>query len=83
MISQKTMQCRKVRRILQYNVPNKLLSPKKFAHHVLLLFYTFRYDKELLKSFPSMYWDKLQEEEVQDVVNMNKIKSEPYGHLVD
>ena len=30
-----------------------------------------------------MYQNKLQEEGVQDVVNMNKVKSEPFGDLVD
>ena len=42
MVSEETMRCRKVRRILRYQVPNKLLCPEKFAHHVLLLFYSFR-----------------------------------------
>ena len=30
-----------------------------------------------------MYQNKLQEEGVQNVVNVNKIKFEPYGGLVD
>ena len=29
------MRSRKVRRILRYRVPNKLLAPEKFSHHVL------------------------------------------------
>ena len=64
-------------------VPNKLSCPEKFAHHVLLLFYTFRHKKELLSGFPLMYENKLQEDGVQDVVNKNKRKLEPYGDLVD
>ena len=47
MISGERMQCFKVRRILRYHVPNKILLPEKFAHHVLLLFYPFRDEKEL------------------------------------
>ena len=62
---------------------NKLLSPEKFAQHVLLLFYPFRDEKELLSGFPPLYQNKLQEQGVQDVVNTNKIKFEPYGDLVD
>ena len=42
MISGETMLCPKVRRILWYYVPNKILSLEKFAHSVLLLFYQFR-----------------------------------------
>ena len=39
--------------------------------------------KKTLTRFPSMYQNKLQEEGVQDVVNMNIVKSEPFGDLVD
>ena len=78
------MRYRKVRTVLQYHVPNKLLSPEKFAHHVLLLFYPFRDEKELLSGFPPLYQNKLQEQGVQDVVNTNKIKFvEPHGDFTD
>ena len=77
------MRCRKVRRFLRYHVPNKLSLPEKFAHHVLLLFYPFRDEKELLSGFPPLYQNKLQEQGFLDVVNMNKIKFELYGDLVD
>ena len=50
---------------------------------MLLLFYPFRDRKDLLSGLPSMYQNKLQEEGVQNVVNVNKIKFEPYGGLVD
>ena len=61
-ISGDKIRCRKVRRILRYHVPNKILSPEKFAHHVLLLFYPFRDEKELSSGFPPFYQNKLQEE---------------------
>ena len=51
MTSGETMGCRKGRRILRYHVPNKLLSPEKFAHHVLLLFYPFRIKKNCYQAF--------------------------------
>ena len=59
-ISGETKRGRKVRRILRYHVSNKLLSPEKFADHVLLLFYQFRDEKELLSGFPPLYQNKLQ-----------------------
>ena len=37
-ISEDTIQCRKVRQILRYHVPNEHLSLEKFVHHMLLLF---------------------------------------------
>ena len=56
---------------------------EKFAHHVLLLFYPFRDEKELLSGLPPLYQNKLQEQGVQGIENINKIKFEPYGNLVD
>ena len=54
-------------------MPNKFLSPEKFTHHVVLLFCPFRDEKELLTGFPPMY-QKMREEGVQDVLNINKIR---------
>ena len=76
------MQCCKIRRILRYHVPNKNLSSENYAH-VLLLFYPLGGKKELLSGFPPLHQNKLQEQGLQDVVNANKIKFEPYGGLVD
>ena len=59
MISGETMRCRKLWRILRYHVPNKLLSPEKFAHHVMLLFFPFRDGKQLLSSCPPLYQNKM------------------------
>ena len=64
MISGETMHCRKVRRILPHHVPNRLLSPEKFAHQVMLLFFPFRDENRLLSGFPPLYQNKLQEQEV-------------------
>ena len=71
------MHYRKVQRILQYNKPNKLLSPEKFAHDVMLLFFPFRDEKQLLSAYPPMHQTKLQEQGVQDVVNRDKMKFVP------
>ena len=59
MISRETMQHHKVRRILRYHVANKLLCPEKLAHHVLLLFYILKDEKELLPVFQRIYQNKL------------------------
>ena len=61
----------------------QLQTPEKFAPHVLLLFYLFRNEKDLLPGCPPLFKNSLQEQGVQAVVNMNKIKFEPYGDLVD
>ena len=77
------MRCHKVRGTLRYHVPSKLLSPKKFVHHVLLLFYPLRHEKELLSDFLPMHQNKLPGENVRDVINIKKKKFEPYGNLLD
>ena len=55
MISGETMRCQKVRRILICHVSDKLLSPEKFAHHVMLLFFPFRDEKQLLSGCSPLY----------------------------
>ena len=47
MILRETIQYHKVRQILQYHVPNKLLFPEKCSHHLLHIFY--RGEKEYIK----------------------------------
>ena len=39
----------------------KLSSPEKFVHRLLLLFYPFRDEEELLSGFPTWYQNKLPE----------------------
>ena len=73
MISREGMRCRNVRRILQYHVPNKILYPEKSSDHVLLLFYPFRDEKELLLGLPPLHQNKSQEQRVQDIENINKL----------
>ena len=61
---------------------NKLLATEKFSHHVLILFYPFRDEKEWLSSFQPLYQSKLRKQGVQAVENMNKIKFQLYGDLM-
>ena len=83
MISRETMRCRKVKRIFPFHVSNKLLSPEIFAHHILLLFYPLRGEKEILSGFPPIYQNKLHEKGAKDVKNISKMKVQQHGDLVD
>ena len=68
------------------DVTNTNVIARKISLQMLLLFQPFRDEKELLSRFPPAYQNKLQEEEeeeVQEVVNINRIKFEPNGDLVD
>ena len=82
MKSQK-IRCRKVRRILRYHEPNKVLQLEKYAHHFLVLFYPPRDEQELLLGYPPLYQNKPLEPGVQNVVKSNKIKFKPYGDSAD
>ena len=73
----------KVRGILWYHEPNNSLYPGKYAHHLLILFYPFWDEKDLLSGCLPLYQNKLLEPGVQTVANSNKIKFEPFGNLVD
>ena len=44
----------------------------------MLLIFPFREEKQLLSGCPSLYQNKLHDQGVQDVVNRNKMKFEPY-----
>ena len=61
-ISGKTMRCQKAKWILQYYVPN-YLSPEKFAHHGMVLFFPFRYEKQLLSGYLPMYQSNCKNKE--------------------
>ena len=50
---------------------------------MLLLFYSFREEKQFLSGFSLLYQNKMQEQGVQDVVNIKKIKFESNSALVD
>ena len=63
MISGRKMRCRKMRRILRFHAPNNILYPVEFAHHVLLLFYPFRDEKELLSGLQPLHQNKLKSKE--------------------
>ena len=60
-----------------HHVRNKVLFPENFTYHMLLLFYPFRDENELLSSFPPMYQKKI------DFANINKIKFESCRDLID
>ena len=60
----------------------KNVTAEKITHYVLLLFYPLK-DEKVLSCFPSVYQNKLQEQGIQDIVNLSKIRGKPYNDLVD
>ena len=80
--SQTKVKCRKIRNIFWYHESNKIYDLEKYAQHLLLLFHPHRDEKKLFSGCPPLYQKKLQEFDVQNVVNSNKIKFKPYVDLV-
>ena len=81
MSSNKKLKCCKVPYVLKYYVPNKQTKPEEYAHHILFMYYPFR-DENDLKSNNS-YAEKLNQPNVLEVINLNRIKVEPYATLVE
>ena len=82
MISGERMRCPKVRRKLRYHVSKKFY----IQENLLIMYYfysTHSEMKELLSGLSLMYQNELQDQGVHNVLNINKIKFEPYGNLFD
>ena len=77
------MQCRCLKKILRYHTPNHVSYPESYAHHLLILFFPFRNESELLCLEQNNYSSKLNNPDVLQVVKDNKQKFEPCGNLVD
>ena len=81
MLSNEKLKCRKVLYVLKYYVPNKHTKREECAHHILFIYYSFR-DENDLKSNNS-YVEKLNQPNVLEVINLNRIKVESYATLVE
>ena len=57
--SKEKMRCRKVKKILRYHTPNPATDPEAYAHHLLILFFPFRKESELLCPANKTYISKL------------------------
>ena len=57
--------------------------PEKYAHHLLLLFYPFRSENELLGGTSHTYQGKIFEDGVTKTVHNNQQKFELYAELVN
>ena len=77
------MRCRNVKKVLRYHTPNINVNAEAYAHHLLMLFYPFRKESDLLFQRDQTYFSKLNECNVLKVVNQNKEIYEPWGDMVD
>ena len=81
MNSKEKLRCRRVRSVIRFFTPSAQKNPEGFAHHLLQSFYPFRSEEELAVN--GSYIQKLDEPNVKDTINQNKLIFEPEGQLVD
>ena len=74
--------CRKVPSVLQYHVPNINKRPEDYYHHMLVLFYPFCREEDLMCGNPPSYSGKFYNSNVLEILNHNQSLVEPYADLV-
>lgn len=75
------MKCRKVKAVIRYHTPNKTKEPERYFHHLLMLYYPWRNESDLMATDQS-YASKFNEPNVQEVVELNRSVFEPDADAV-
>ena len=75
------MKKRTCRFVLWHYLPNKVLSPTRYAHSHLILFFPFSSMSQLLKD--GTYCDRFQELNVLDTVRRNHRRFEQHSEIID
>ncbi|XP_066912801.1 uncharacterized protein [Clytia hemisphaerica] len=81
--SRDKLKCRKVPLVLRLHEPNRNKHPEDYAHHLLMLYYPFRNENELLSQEHNSYTQKLCEPGVVEMIERNRALIQPYSGLVD
>ena len=76
------MKKRKVRAIVRLHKPNQDKYPERYAHHLLMTYYPFRDEDELI-GFSGTYMSKLINEGVLQTIQGNKSLIEPHSDEVE
>ncbi|XP_057292445.1 uncharacterized protein LOC130621150 [Hydractinia symbiolongicarpus] len=83
MSSKEKLKRRNKKRVVRYHTPNPVNKAEEYAHHLLMLFYPFRKESDLLSEVGNSYVVKLNDPEVLSIVNENKARFEPWGDMVN
>ncbi len=70
------MKCRKVRAVIRYHTPNKTKEPELYFHHLLMLYYPWRDEADVLSS-DQTYASKFYETDLKAIVEQNRALFEP------
>ena len=77
-----TKKCIKVRAVVRFHTPSKTTEPEKYCHHLLMLYYTWRQESDLL-GYDHKYSTKLEESSVKLIMQRNQSAFEPLPGEVD
>ena len=75
------MKCRKVKAVLRYHTPNKTKESESYFHHLLMLYYPWRDENNLMAS-DQTYTSKFYGPDVQAIVEHNRAIFEPDAYAV-
>ena len=77
-----TMKRRKIKAVIRFHTPSKAKEPEKFYHHLLMLYFPWRKETDLLGD-GQLYSTKFQEPEVFGKVETNRRTFEPNAKAID
>ena len=80
--TQETMKCRKIKAVIRFHTPSKIKEPEKFYHHLLMLYFPWRKETDLLGD-DQLYSTKFQEPKVFSKVETNRRTFEPNAEAID
>ena len=73
MSSNEKLKRRNIKRVVRYHTPNRFTNLEAYAHHLLMLFFPFRKELDLISQIDSSYVAMLHNENVLAIVNNNKV----------
>ena len=79
---QETMKRRKIKAVIRFHTPSRAKEPEKFYHHLLMLYFPWRKETDLLADDHS-YLTKFEESEVFSKVEANRRTFEPNAEAID
>lgn len=80
--SKDIMKCRKTKAVIRFHVPNRTKEAEKFYHHLLMLYFPWRKETELVAS-DQLFTTKYYESFVKTVVDRNRQIFEPNAEAIN
>ena len=76
------MKRRKIKAVIRFHTPSRAKEPEKFYHRLLMLYFSWRKETDLLAD-DQLYLTKFEESEVFSKVEENRRTFEPNAEAID